>query len=70
MELISVWGRMSSRVEAAVMDPGSYRIQLAVARSYQRRGRCQDATTYARQAARLFPEAAEPRSILRTCGAR
>ena len=70
MEMISVWGRLSSRAEAARTDPGSYRVQVLVAQSYRRRGRCREAVTYARQAARLFPEAAEPRSILRSCGER
>ena len=70
MELIAVWGRLSTRAEAAAMDPGSYRIQVMVAQSYRRRGRCKDAIPFARQAARLFPEAAEPRTILRACGQR
>ena len=70
MEMISVWGRMSSRAEAARMDPGSYRVQVLVAQSYRRRGRCPEAVIFARQAARLFPEAAEPVSILRGCGER
>ena len=70
MEMISVWGRLSSRAEAARMDPGSYRVQVLVAQSYRRRGRCREAATFARQAARLFPEAAEPKSILRACGER
>ena len=70
MALISVWGRMSSRTEAARTDPGSYRIQVMVAQSYRRRGRCGDAVPFARQAARLFPEAAEPKAILRACGER
>ena len=70
MELIAVWGRLSTRAEAAAMDPGSYRIQVMVAQSYRRRGRCKEAMPYARQAARLFPDAAEPQAILRACGAR
>jgi O-antigen ligase len=70
MELIAVWGRLSTRAEAASMDPGSYRIQVMVAQSYRRRGRCKDAIPFARQAAHLFPEAAEPRTILRACGQR
>jgi O-antigen ligase len=70
MELISVWGRLSTRAEAAAIDPGSYRIQVMVAQSYRRRGRCKDAVPYARQAARLFPDAAEPKAILRACGVR
>jgi hypothetical protein len=70
MELLSVWGRLDSRAEAAAMDPGNYRIQVLVAQSYRRRGRCGDAVPYARRAAALFPEAAEPKSILRSCGVR
>ncbi len=70
MELIAVWGRLSTRAEAAAMDPGSYRIQVMVAQSYRRRGRCKDAIPYAQQAAHLYPEAAEPKAILRACGQR
>jgi O-antigen ligase len=70
MEMISLWGRLSSRADAARMDPGSYRVQVLVAQSYRRRGRCREAATFARQAARLFPEASEPRVILRSCGER
>jgi len=70
MELIAVWGRLSTRAEAAAMDPGSYRIQVMVAQSYRRRGRCKEAIPFAQQAAGLFPDASEPRAILRACGAR
>jgi len=70
MEMIAVWGRLGTRAEAAALDPGSYRIQVLVAQSYRRRGRCKEALPFARQAARLFPEAAEPKSILRSCGER
>ncbi len=70
MELIAPWGRLSTRAEAAAMDPGSYRIQVMVAQSYRRRGRCKDALPFARQAAHLFPYAAEPKAILRACGPR
>lgn len=70
MDLISVWGRLETRAEAAALDPGSYRIQVMVAQSYRRRGRCREAVTYATRAAQLFPDAAEPKSILRACGKR
>ena len=70
MDRLAVWGRLDSRAEAAAMDPGNYRIQILVAQSYRRRGRCTEAVPYARQAAGLFPEAAEPKSILRSCGVR
>ena len=52
------------------MDPGSYRIQVMVAQSYRRRGRCREAIPFAQQAATLFPGASEPRAILRACGVR
>ncbi|HEX5004093.1 MAG TPA: O-antigen ligase family protein [Gemmatimonadales bacterium] len=70
METIAAWGRLSTRAEAAAMDPGSYRIQVMVAQSYRRRGRCKEAIVHARQAARLFPAAPEPQTILRACGGR
>lgn len=70
MAVISVWGRMETRIEAARLDPASYRIQLLVASSLRRRGRCREAAEFARRAADLLPEAAEPRAVLRACGAR
>jgi len=70
MDLISIWGRLSTRAEAAALDPGNYEIQVLVAHSYRRRGQCKQAVPYAEQAAALFPHAAEPRAILRACGVR
>ncbi len=70
MELMALWGRLGTRAEAAAIDPGSYRIQVMVAQSYRRRGQCKDALPFARRAAGLFPEASEPKSILRACGQR
>ncbi len=70
MAVISIWGRVDTRVAAARLDPGSYRIQLLVANSLRRRGRCRDAVEFAQQAAALLPEATEPRAILRSCGVR
>lgn len=70
MSVISVWGRMDTRIEAARLDPGSYRIQLLVASSLRRRGRCREAVEFARRAAELLPEAAEPPAQLRACGVR
>lgn len=70
MALISVWGRMETRIEAARLDPASYRIQLLVASSLRRRGRCREALEFARRAAALLPEAAEPQAVARACGSR
>ena len=70
MSVISVWGRMETRIEAARLDPGSYRIQLLVASSLRRRGRCREAVEFARRAASLLPEAAEPQALLRACASR
>jgi len=60
-------GSRAGWVTAASLDPGSYRINLRVAQSYLDRGRCSGAREYARRAASLFPNAAEPRRILRAC---
>lgn len=68
MALIAIWGRIDTRVAAARLDPGSYRIQLLVANALRRRGRCRDAAEFARQASRLLPHAAAPRALLRGCG--
>lgn len=53
---------------ASWSDPGNYRIAVRLARSYTRRGSCDSATSHARRARALFPDAPEPRSLLRACG--
>ena len=54
-------------VTGAMWDPGSYRINLRVAELYSRRGHCQVARSYARQAVSLFPHSPEAKRIERSC---
>jgi hypothetical protein len=53
---------------AALFDPGSYRINMRVAQSYASRGDCAHVRQYAGVARELFPNAPEPRRLLRRCG--
>ncbi len=55
-------------VTGALWDPGSYRINLRVAELYSRRGHCEEARGYARQALSLFPHSPAARRIARSCG--
>lgn len=63
-------GERLARVEqAALLDPGSYRIQLRLAiLALETRG-CSLALPHARRAAGMLPAADAPRSVLRRCGA-
>jgi hypothetical protein len=61
-------GTRASRVErAATLDPGSYRIQLRLAESYARRGRCTEVREHAGAARALYPDAAAPKRLLAAC---
>jgi O-antigen ligase len=53
---------------AARVDPGSYRIQVALAQGWRTAGRCDQARSHAEHAAALFPHHPAPRSVLRACG--
>ena len=53
---------------AALFDPGSYRINIRLARAFATRGECKRVRQYAGAAAELFPNAAEPKRLLRRCG--
>ena len=52
---------------AAFFDPGSYRINARLAQSYAARGDCKNVRQYAGTARELFPNAPEPRRLLRRC---
>jgi O-antigen ligase len=54
-------------VTGALWDPGSYRINIRVADLYFRRGHCDTARRYARQALSLFPHSPAARRITRGC---
>jgi O-antigen ligase len=58
----------ASIARAAVVDPGSYRLQIWLARGDDRRGRCKELRAHARAALDLFPSAPEPRRLLARCG--
>ena len=52
---------------AAVFDPGSYRINMRLAESYGSRGDCAHVRQYAGAARELYPNAPEPKRLLRRC---
>lgn len=53
---------------AARLDPGSYKIQMRLAALFEERGECDHARESARSARDLYPNAPEPRRIIRACG--
>jgi hypothetical protein len=52
---------------AALFDPGSYRINMRLAEGSASRGDCQRVRRYAGAARELYPNAPEPRRLLRRC---
>jgi O-antigen ligase len=70
MQAYSASSRLSVMESAARMDPGSYRIKMRLAEAYLGRGDCSKAVSQAQAARRLFPNAGDPRAVLRRCGAR
>jgi O-antigen ligase len=62
--------RLSTVEKAKSYDPGSYRIRMRLAEGYASRGDCAKASAEARAARGLFPNATDPRSVLRRCGAK
>ena len=67
MSTYSASPRLSGIATASRMDPGSYRIRMRLADGYFARGDCVKAATYASAARKLFPNAGDPRSVLRRC---
>ena len=55
---------------AARLDPGSYRIRVRLAQAYAERGDCAKVRDAAGAAHDLYPDAPEPRRLLRNCGIR
>jgi len=53
---------------AARLDPGSYRIHMRLASLFEERGDCDRARESARAARDLYPNAPDPRRIIRACG--
>lgn len=56
-----------TRVLAAKVDPGNYRIRALLAQSAARRGRCGEARTWAAAASARMPDADFPRIVVRRC---
>jgi O-antigen ligase len=52
---------------AALFDPGSYRIAIRLAESYAARGDCAHVRRYAGAAREMFPNAPQPKRLLRRC---
>jgi Flp pilus assembly protein TadD len=52
---------------AARLDPGSYRIHVALAQGWRRAGRCDRAREHAEHARDLFPNYPAPGAVLRAC---
>jgi hypothetical protein len=59
--------RLAAFEHAASLDPGSYKIRIRTAQAAVARGDCRTADVEARAAAKLFPSAGEPKSVLRRC---
>ena len=60
-------GDRSAQELAARLDPGSYRIHIALAQEWRRAGRCDRARPHAEQARDLFPRHPAPHLVLRAC---
>jgi hypothetical protein len=60
--------RLSDLEEASRLDPGSYRMRIRLADAYARRGDCRRVREHASAARALFPNAAEPKRLLKRCG--
>jgi O-antigen ligase len=52
---------------AALFDPGSYRINMRLAESYSARGDCKHVLQYAGAARELYPNAPQPKRLIRRC---
>ena len=68
IEEVGAGGSRAGWLNAAMWDPGSYRINMRVADLYAGRGQCRSARVYAHRALGLFPYASAPRQLLRRCG--
>ncbi len=61
-------GQRTGWERAAKLDPGNYRVRLALARSYRGRATCEKRREHAEAASALFPEAAAPKALRGSCG--
>ena len=60
--------RLATMERAARYDPGAYRIRMRLGEAYASRGECGKAAPHARAANGMFPNAADPKALLRRCG--
>jgi hypothetical protein len=68
MSIFSTTSRIARLEEASTVDRGSYRIHVRLAEAYARRGSCKRVIAHAASARALFPNAAQPRRLLSSCG--
>jgi hypothetical protein len=61
-------GKRDAMELASRVDPGSYRIQMLLGKSWLERGRCDRARPHAEAARDLFPNHPAPARVLRACG--
>jgi O-antigen ligase len=62
--------RLTTIASAAKYDPGSYRIRMRLAEGYASRGDCGRSVPHGKAAHEMFPNAADPKAVLRRCGVR
>jgi O-antigen ligase len=67
MSIFSTTSRTSQLERASTLDPGSYRIHVRLADGYARRGSCARVRSHALEARQLFPNAPQPKRLLRDC---
>jgi len=67
MSVYTAAATTTQATSAALFDPGSYRINIRLAASYASRGDCVHVRQYAGAARELFPNAVEPKRLLRRC---
>lgn len=66
----STSSRLSAIQQAAILDPGNYRIRIKAAQAYVARGDCRRARPHSVAARNLFPNAGEPRRLIGECSGR
>jgi Flp pilus assembly protein TadD len=64
---IAAGGERDRMELAARLDPGSYRLHIALAQEWRRAGRCDRARDHAEHARDLFPNYPAPAMVLRSC---
>lgn len=70
MAIYHTASRLSTIESAEKFDPGSYRIRMRLATSYADRGDCRRSVPHGKAAHEMFPNATDPRVVLRRCGIR